>query len=150
MNNITNNIKKNFTIIPNELIDEKTISDRARFLFVFMCSKPDDWKFRNFHLCKNLGYTEETLRKYMKILIDRGWITKEKQKRIGGKFTSNLYTLNAKPIKIIPTRKNTVTEKNRVGKNKTHSNTKYNKTKKAKKFNFNTPKEKNSRVKPLI
>jgi hypothetical protein len=122
MNNVINNIKKDFTIAPNKLVNNNNISDRARFLFVYMCSKPDDWTFYNYHLSKALGYSIDTLRKYMKELILNGWVTKVEQTRIKGKFTANTFILNSEPQIILPYRKNTDTVKNRHRKTKTLSN----------------------------
>ena len=45
MNKLNNKIKDNFTIIPNDIIRNKSLSDRARFIFCYMASMPDDWKF---------------------------------------------------------------------------------------------------------
>lgn len=129
MNSVINNIKKNFTISPNQLINDNSMSDRARFLFIYMCSKPDEWTFYNYQLTKALGYTEDTLRKYLKELIENGWLVKEEQKRVSGKFTSNTYMLNHEPIRVLPSRKNTDTVKNRDGKNQTLSNKDYSNTK---------------------
>lgn len=122
MNNVKNNIRKSFTIAPNELINNNKITDRARFLFIYMCSKPDDWKFWNLELTKALGYSQDTLRKYINELVNSGWIIKESQKRDLGKFKRNIYTLNSVPIQNLPCRKNTDTVKNRHSKKHTHSN----------------------------
>ncbi len=133
-NELKNKIKNNYTIIPNKLINDSSISDRARFLFCVLASKPDGWKFYNNALAKELGYSIETLRKYFKELIDAGWIIKYEQKKDeNGRFTPNYYELNNEPISPnstvsenfrhgkIPSRKNHDTykeEKEIIGKNK--------------------------------
>jgi hypothetical protein len=76
MNQIKNRIRKDFTIIPNDLIEDNSISDRGRFLFIYLASKSNDWTFYNKQLCKALVYSEDTLRKYMSELENKGWITK--------------------------------------------------------------------------
>lgn len=132
MNNIKNNISKNFTIVPNALINDNELTDRARFIFVYMASKPDDWSFLNFELSKSLKYSIKTLRKYIEELNHSGWITKFPQSRISGLFTANTYILNSSPVENSPctlfvdtiksrddkksTRKKVVTTKNRHGK----------------------------------
>ena len=40
-----NHTKQEFTIIENEIIDEKDLSLEAKGLFLYFASKPDDWKF---------------------------------------------------------------------------------------------------------
>ncbi|WP_299060474.1 helix-turn-helix domain-containing protein [uncultured Polaribacter sp.] len=136
MNNVRNNIRKNFTIAPNELINDNNITDRARFLFIYMSSKPHDWVYYNRQLSNALNYSIDTLRKYLKELIVSGWIIKEKQKRTSGKFTSNTYILNSEPVMILPCRKNTDTVNFCDGKNKTLSNKEYTKKENIKRKNL--------------
>jgi hypothetical protein len=96
MNKLNNKIKENFTIIPNEIIRNKNISDRARFIFCYMASMPDDWKFYQGAMAKELGYTKDTLRKYIDELLTTGYLHRE-QRREEGKFDSYDYTLNFIP-----------------------------------------------------
>lgn len=117
-----NYIKKNFTIIPNELIKDKKLTDRARFMFCYMCSMPDDWVFYQHKMANDLGYSIDTVRKYLSELINSGWISRE-EKRDNGKFDSFEYVLYD-----VPVTKNTDTENNRVGKIPTRQNSALNNT----------------------
>ena len=110
MNKLNNEIKKNYTIIPNDIIRNKLLSDRARFLFCYMASMPDDWNFYQGVMAKELNMNKDTLRKYLDELIEHGYIIRE-QRRIEGKFDSYDYTIN-----FIPQPKKTDTVKNRNGK----------------------------------
>ncbi|WP_299670377.1 helix-turn-helix domain-containing protein [uncultured Polaribacter sp.] len=129
MNQIKNKIQKSFTIIPNELIEDNCISDRGRFLFVYLASRPNDWTFYNKQLCRALVCSEDTLRKYMSELVDKGWLTRLTKRRELGKFVSNIYIIHEKPnANYLPYRKKTdtvktVTEKNRHGFFPKHTNT---------------------------
>jgi DNA-binding MarR family transcriptional regulator len=116
MNKLNNKIKDNFTIIPNDIIRNKSLSDRARFIFCYMASMPDDWKFYQGAMAKELGYTKDTLRKYIEELLETGYLNRE-QRREEGKFDSYDYTLN-----FTPSGKNTDTVKNRHGKKPTREN----------------------------
>ncbi|MCM5664278.1 helix-turn-helix domain-containing protein [Galbibacter mesophilus] len=129
MNNIKNNLKSGFTVIPNKLIRDKEISDRARLLFIYMASQSNDWKFYNYGLAKAMGYSIETLRKYLNELVYSGWITKIEQERKGGQFGANCYIINEQPIQVSPCRENTDTVKNGHGKSPTHKNKKPNRIK---------------------
>lgn len=111
MNKLNNKIKDNFTIIPNDIIRNKNLSDRARFLFCYMASMPDEWKFYQGVMAKELGYTKDTLRKYIEELLTTGYLNRE-QRRETGKFDSYDYTLNFSPCM-----ENTDTVKTRNGKN---------------------------------
>lgn len=116
MNKLNNKIKDNFTIIPNDIIRNKSLSDRARFIFCYMASMPDDWKFYQGVMAKELGYTKDTLRKYIEELLETGFLHRE-QRRETGKFDSYDYTLN-----FTPCGKNTDTVKTRNGKIPTREN----------------------------
>jgi hypothetical protein len=111
MNKVNNKIKDNFTIIPNDVIRNKSLSDRARFIFCYMASMPDDWKFYQGVMAKELGYTKDTLRKYIEELLETGYLNREQRREVG-KFDSYDYTLNFSPCT-----KNTDTVKIRDGKN---------------------------------
>lgn len=131
MNLIKNRIRKNFTMIPNNLIEDNTISDRGRFLFVYLASKSDEWSFYNKQLCKALSYSEDTLRKYMLELESKGWITRYLKNRSKGRFSSNIYVIHESPNSQnfdLSLRKNTdtgktVSKKYGYGTFPTHTNT---------------------------
>ena len=123
MSNFINGLK-NFQVIPRELVFDNSLSDRARFIYCFMASKPDGWDFLLNPMAKELGYSVETLRKYINELIDGGWLKKGEQNN-DGKFGAVVYTLlstkNA-DTEEIPTRKKADTEKSRHGENPTQYN----------------------------
>ena len=123
MSNFINGLK-NFQVIPRELVFDNSLSDRARFVYCFMASKPDGWDFLLNPMAKELGYSVETLRKYINELIDGGWLKKGEQNN-DGKFGAVVYTLlstKKADIEEIPTLKNTDKEKSRDGENPTQYN----------------------------
>ncbi len=105
-NNLKNELKENYTIIPNDLIRDNSVSDRARFIFCLLASKPDDWVFYNKALARELNYSVDTLRKYINELIQQGWIEK-----LEHPFKANDYILKAT--------NSTVSDKTRHGENPT-------------------------------
>lgn len=130
MAKIKNNIKKNFTIVPNELVLDNSISDRARFIFVYIASKPDDWDFYMPSMCKELKLSEDTVRKYVKELTLSGWIINHGQQQLeNGQWSAVYYELlseKTQPLEIQPQKKpNTeipVGENSCDGKKHTHNN----------------------------
>lgn len=139
MNSVKNHSSGNFTIIPNALIEDETLSDRARFLYIFLIQKPQDWTFRTRHLSKSLGMHTDTFRKYRNELCKKGWIKVEEQKFIEGRYTSKIYHLYGEPVtsneeqildnsdpqneRNIPPQKNLDSEKNGDSKTPTPNNT---------------------------
>lgn len=92
MGNFVNKLS-NYQVVPRELIFDNTLSDRARFLYCYMASKPNDWDFYMTPMAKEIGYSVETLRKYLNELIENGWLVKGEQKN-EGVFGAVIYTLN--------------------------------------------------------
>ena len=72
MNKVDNKTKKYFTQIPNDLIRNSSISDRARFLYCYMSSMSENWEFYQGKMAKDLGYSKDTLRKYIDELLSTG------------------------------------------------------------------------------
>ena len=94
MSRLRNKIRENYSQIPNDLILDKLINFQARFLFVWMASKPDDWDFYMGNICKELGMHEDTVRKYLKELVEWGWMEKGNQSIKNGQFGAVEYILN--------------------------------------------------------
>lgn len=104
-NTLHNRIRREFTVTPNALIQDSERTPQARFLYTYMASKPDDWVFYSEYLMSNTGWSDETLSKYLKELLDSGWLSRT-ERRVGGMFAGWDYTLHEVP---------TVPEKNRAG-----------------------------------
>lgn len=104
----------NYKNVPKELVFDKTLSDRARFVYVFMSCKPSDWDFYLEPMAKEIGYSVDTLRKYINELVESGWLEKGEQQTEKGKFGAVEYVIKAT--------KKTDTENFRHGKNPTLTN----------------------------
>ena len=117
------NENKGNEIIPRALIFDTRLSDRARFVYCYMSAKPEGWDFIMEPMAKELGYSVDTLRKYLKELMDYGWITRGEQKHDDStmRFGSYEYTINNKPSRIgkNPIREKAASEKSRTGKSST-------------------------------
>lgn len=108
----------NFQNIPRDLVFDSTLSDRARFVYCFMACKPNGWDFFLEPMAKEIGYSVETLRKYIHELVNSGWLEKGKQKNDKGMFGATEYTLKATKLlrAEIPCTENTESGIFRVGK----------------------------------
>ena len=92
---LRNEIKSNFTQIPNQLLFDNRLSFGAKILFCYLASKPPNWKVINADIKKTLKISKETIAKYFKELIAYGWIDREKKKNKEGQFYGGYeYTLN--------------------------------------------------------
>ena len=114
-----NNELKNWQQIPKLLINDNSLSDRARFVYCFMACKADDWDFFMQPLAKDLGYSVDTLRKYINELIESGWLSKGEQTRNSDNtWGATKYTLHAQKVQRVSD-----TEIFRHGENTTQYNT---------------------------
>lgn len=104
----------NYQNVPRELVFDKTLSDRARFVYVFMACKPDGWDFFLEPMSRDIGYSVDTLRKYLNELVASGWLVKGEQSNEHGIFGAVEYTLKATKF--------TDTENFRYGKNTAQEN----------------------------
>ena len=117
MNKVTNKTKKFFTQIPNDLIRNSSISDRARFLFCYMSSMSEEWEFYQSKMAKDLGYSKDTLRKYLDELILTGYLKRTQKRSEKGRFDSFDYVID-----FLPNPDFTVSEKSRHGEIPTREN----------------------------
>jgi hypothetical protein len=114
MNKVDNKTKKYFTQIPNDLIRNSSISDRARFLYCYMSSMSENWEFYQGKMAKDLGYSKDTLRKYIDELLSTGYLKRTQRRKEKGTFDSFDYEID-----FIPNKEFTVSEKTRNGENPT-------------------------------
>ena len=114
MNKVNNKTKKYFTQIPNDLIRNSNISDRARFLYCYMSSMSENWEFYQGKMAKDLGYSKDTLRKYIDELLSTGYLKRTQRRGEKGTFDSFDYEID-----FMPNKEFTVSEKTRNGENPT-------------------------------
>ncbi len=79
MSIIKNQLKREYSQIPNETVIDLTISAGAFRVLVYLYSKPDNWNVYNKDICKQLDMSEQTLTKYWKQLLKSRWLRREKQ-----------------------------------------------------------------------
>lgn len=108
MSNFINELQ-NYQNVPRSLVFDGELSDRARFVYVFMACKPDGWDFFLEPMASEIGYSVDTLRKYINELVASGWLVKGEQQKEKGMFGAVQYTLKAT--------KTSDTEKTRHGEN---------------------------------
>jgi len=124
-----NQLSKNFSVTPNDLINDKELSRDSRFLFIYLSSKPSNWIYYAKTIEKELSCSKDSRIKYMKELIGSGWITVYQRIGENGKFGANDIQLNPCPnfsdTANKPDTENTVSDNFGGGKSTTLSNTNF-------------------------
>lgn len=96
---IKNRLVKKFSTIPNAIITDQRITDRALRVYLYLVSKPDGWQVNNADVMNQLNIkSEETLSAAWKCLIESGWINRTHKIADNGKFLGGYdYALNEFP-----------------------------------------------------
>ena len=87
MNTLRNELKRDYSQIPNDLITDLTLSAGALRVLLYLFTKPDNWNVYNADICKQLDISEKTLTKYWNELLSSKWLRREKKQTKDGKFT---------------------------------------------------------------
>lgn len=87
MNTLRNNLKKEYSQIPNKLITDLNLCNGSLRVILYLFTKPDDWNVYNADICKQLNISEQTLTKYWKKLISSGWLKREVSRDESGRLT---------------------------------------------------------------
>jgi hypothetical protein len=79
--------KNKHTIISNKLIEEQVLSYTARFVYIYIASRPNGWRFCNNDISKGLGIGRDKARKAILELIDFGYLSFTQAKDENGKLS---------------------------------------------------------------
>jgi hypothetical protein len=95
MNTFKNKIKANFTALPNSIINDSELSWKAKGIFLYLASKPDDWNFymEEIQVHSTDGIT--ALRTGIKELIVQGYLERRKITNENGEFEGLEWILSA-------------------------------------------------------
>lgn len=97
-----------FTVVSNDILKRKEISDRARFLLICMLSLPDDWNFSISGLKEIfIDANKETISNYLKELQKFGYLRIEKIKNDQGRYCGTIYHIYEKPYTAIESNSDT-------------------------------------------
>lgn len=89
---LKNNVKNNFTIIPNHIITAK-INPNSLKILLLLYSKPADWRVNQKNIAKELGIDISTVKRGIKELKEKKYIIIEKKPNKNKGFIYN-YILN--------------------------------------------------------
>jgi len=116
-----------FTQIPNEIIDSDRLSPGAKWVFSYIASKPDGWKFYISDIVKHSNESQYKVQKYIKELEEEGYLKRIRKQNEKGQFVSWDYHLQLKDQESIIRKpddgKMTTTEKTDGRKIAPYSNT---------------------------
>ena len=86
----------NFTVVHNTILQDPSLSYKAKGLFVDMLSLPDDWVYTVAGMVKRSTDGRDSIYKALRELEDAGYIMR-RQSRSGGKFSATEYDIIETP-----------------------------------------------------
>ena len=127
MNTLRNKLTENFTIVPNVVFSDTNITGKAKSIFFYLISKPDDWQFYVDEITKNFKESKGAIQSGLKELEKYGYLIRRRQYSNQGKISSMEWIMQ------LPSAKNHQTENPSDGKpirrkSTTHTNTELTKT----------------------
>ena len=76
----------NFTIIPNEVIEDDRLGAKALGVLVYLLSKPDNWKTNSVHLSNRFACNINTVKVILRELEGAGYLLRVRHQAPDGKF----------------------------------------------------------------
>ena len=103
---------RDFTNLPNALLQDQRLSCRDRGLLVWMLSKPPDWKFTKKSILEEISQDgDRSLQAGLKKLQDAGYLKITREPRKNGKLSESIWT-----VYDTPQLQNAVMEQSQPGK----------------------------------
>lgn len=93
MSRIINSIKKNYTIIPNEVLGDKNLSLKAKGLISYLISLPVDWEIYKSELKNHFKDGKDSINSAFDELINAGYIIQEEKDKQKGQFGGYNYVI---------------------------------------------------------
>lgn len=94
--------RRSFTVLPNQLLRDKSLSLTAKGLFAMMASYPEDWEYSVRGLAADVGCGRDMIRSALQNLEKSGYLLREQAHTKSGKFAGNLFVLYDEKISPLP------------------------------------------------
>ena len=92
---------RNFTVIPNSLLEDSELTWEARGLLCFLLSKPDNWTVSRVHLEKQAPNGQHQVRRILNELEDAGYLLRIKKQNARGQWSTEC-VVHDKPQRVEP------------------------------------------------
>lgn len=93
---IRRHLTENFTVMPNDLLNDDRLRADGLALMCYLLSKPQDWIVRHKDIQNRMGWGRDKTRSVIAILVQVGYIQKETV-REDGKFSQTRYIVKDSP-----------------------------------------------------
>lgn len=92
----------NFTAIPNSIIENRELSAEARWVLIYLLSKPKDWVVRVADIRAAGNYGRDKVYSLLKELVEARYVEKVQDRNEDGSFGDAEYLVSDEPITGLP------------------------------------------------
>lgn len=110
MPKVKKNYTNQYTVIANNVLRDKNLSWKAKGVFAYLWSLPDNWNYKQTEVMQHATDGLRSLRASLDELENAGYLTR-KQDNQAGKFGDSVWTLNDSPILRFVKSQNAYTQK---------------------------------------
>ena len=93
-------------VVPNNILLDNNLTDSEKVLWIYINSKPQGWKFYSEGISFDLGKSSDSIRKYRRSLVLKGYLHVDEKRHKDGKYNGYIYSLinpyDTLPILTIP------------------------------------------------
>lgn len=93
--------KSNFSIVSNSIVFDKDMSFKAKGVYLYLCSRPDGWKFYINEISSNGKDGVDSVRSAIRELQDGGYLVRNRVNGENGKFDYS-YEIFETPLGVSP------------------------------------------------
>lgn len=87
-----------FTMVANEVLYRTDLSMRAKCMFAYLFSKPDDWDFSGDRIVKEMKENRKAVYTTLKELVDNGLLTRKRQSNGRNEYIIQYASISEKEI----------------------------------------------------
>lgn len=91
---------RNYTVLDNTFLKDPKLSWKAKGLFAYILSLPENWKIHVSDLQKHAADGETSIRSALKELMDGGYIIRKQSRAGTGKFEDAIYLIIENPTNV--------------------------------------------------
>jgi len=91
---------KNYTVVNNHICKDNTISYKAKGIWLYAFSRPDDWQFYECDIVNNSNEGKDSIKSGLKELEEAGYLVKERRTNQKHQFIGWSYTFYEVPNEI--------------------------------------------------
>jgi uncharacterized phage protein (TIGR02220 family) len=90
---------ENYSVIANQCFRDETISAKAKGIFAYIMTLPEDWKIYRTELIKHFSDGKDSIRSGFDELIEKGYIVQKKSRDEAGRMSGCEYDIYETPLK---------------------------------------------------